>query len=116
MGYMYTSSTPGLQDELYAEQVAAFKQLPGPMSMSHLDLMPLLHACVRETLRLRPPIMSIMRKARQDFEVKAQGKTYIVPKGSQVRALLNEGWLVGVGWGCLNGWVCLDEGWLVGVG
>eukprot|EP00045_Choanoeca_perplexa_P008241 m.75954 g.75954 ORF g.75954 m.75954 type:complete len:538 (+) comp14413_c0_seq1:91-1704(+) len=80
----FICTVPGLQEELYEEQVAAFKQLPGPMSMSHLDLMPLLHACVRETLRLRPPIMTIMRKARQDFEVKANGKTFVVPKGSQV--------------------------------
>lgn len=62
----------------------AFKKLPGPLTMDHLELMPLLHACVRETLRLRPPIMSIMRRAREDFIVNAEGRKYVIPKGSQV--------------------------------
>eukprot|EP00049_Salpingoeca_infusionum_P017835 m.354555 g.354555 ORF g.354555 m.354555 type:complete len:530 (+) comp17053_c0_seq1:416-2005(+) len=80
----FICATPGLQEKLYEEQVAAFEKLPGPITMEHLDYMPLLHACVRETLRLRPPIMTIMRKARVDFEVTVKGKTYVIPKGSQV--------------------------------
>ena len=71
-------------DDLYKEQVEAFKKLPGPLTIDHLDHMPLLHACVRETLRLRPPIMTIMRRAREDFVVEADGRKYVIPKGSQV--------------------------------
>ncbi len=78
------SSVPGLQEKLYQEQVEAFKKLPGPLTIEHMQYMPILHACVRETLRLRPPIMSIMRKCREDITIVAEGKTYVVPKGSQV--------------------------------
>ncbi|EGD77209.1 lanosterol 14-alpha-demethylase [Salpingoeca rosetta] len=80
----FVCTVPGLLDKLYEEQKKAFEILPGPLSMEHLDHMPLLHACVRETLRLRPPIMCIMRRAREDFVVKAEGRTYAIPKGSQV--------------------------------
>eukprot|EP00055_Hartaetosiga_balthica_P005992 m.18369 g.18369 ORF g.18369 m.18369 type:complete len:529 (-) comp4953_c0_seq1:2024-3610(-) len=80
----FICSVDGLQDKLYKEQVAAFKTKPGKFTVEHLELMPLLHACVRETLRLRPPIMSIMRRARTDFEITANGKKYLIPKGSQV--------------------------------
>jgi sterol 14-demethylase len=77
----FICTTPGLQEALYEEQVRVFKDLPGPLSIEHLNRMPLLHATVRETLRLRPPIMSIMRRAREDFEVTANGRTYVIPKG-----------------------------------
>jgi sterol 14-demethylase len=80
----FVCSVDGLQEKLYEEQVAAFKELPGNFTIEHLELMPLLHACLRETLRLRPPIMSIMRKAREDFTVTANGKKYVIKKGSQV--------------------------------
>eukprot|EP01147_Barroeca_monosierra_P000814 gene814-4096_t len=80
----FVCTVTGLLDQLYEEQMEAFKKLPGPLTMDHLELMPLLHACVRETLRLRPPIMSIMRRAREDFIVNAEGRKYVIPKGSQV--------------------------------
>lgn len=83
----FASAIPGLQDQVYEEQVAAFKAMPGKLTIQHLDKMPLLHACVRETLRLRPPIMSIMRKCREDITIVANGRTYVVPKGGQVSCL-----------------------------
>lgn len=46
--------------------------------------MPLLHACVRETLRLRPPIMTMMRNVRKPLNVRVGDKEYIVPVGNQV--------------------------------
>ena len=46
--------------------------------------MPLLHACTRETLRLRPPIMQLMRNVREPLDVTANGKTFTIPKGAQV--------------------------------
>ena len=70
----------GLQDKLYEEQLAAMKGTSGALQLTDLDRMPLLHACVRETLRLRPPIMQLMRRARKSFEVTAKGKTYTIPK------------------------------------
>jgi len=94
----FICAVPGLQETLYQEQIEAFKKLPGPMTIQHLEYMPILHACVRETLRLRPPIMTIMRRCREDVPIVADGKTYVVPKGSQlcvsptVNARLEDEW------------------------
>ena len=80
----FVCASPGLQQRLYDEQRAAFEKMPGPLTLAHLDLMPLLHACVRETLRLRPPIMTMMRNVREPLRVKVGDKEYVVPKGNQV--------------------------------
>lgn len=73
-----------LQDRLYREQIDALGENPGPITLADLDKMPLLHACTRETLRLRPPIMQLMRNVREPLDVTANGKTYTIPKGAQV--------------------------------
>ncbi|EDQ86357.1 uncharacterized protein MONBRDRAFT_38433 [Monosiga brevicollis MX1] len=80
----FITTTPGLEEKLYQEQVELFKRRPGPLSYEHINEMPLLWACIRETLRLRPPIMSIMRRAREDYKVTVNGVEYVIPKGSQV--------------------------------
>lgn len=47
--------------------------------------MELMHNCVREALRLHPPLIMLMRYARQDLTVNSrEGKSYVVPKGSIV--------------------------------
>eukprot|EP00040_Diaphanoeca_grandis_P037107 m.240155 g.240155 ORF g.240155 m.240155 type:complete len:504 (-) comp33760_c4_seq1:310-1821(-) len=77
-------SDAGLYEKLYQEQVKALGMSKDPIKLEDLDNMPLLHACVRETLRLRPPIMQMMRKVRKTFDVNAEGKTYTIPAGNQV--------------------------------
>lgn len=43
--------------------------------------MDLLFNCLRETLRMHPPLIMLMRKCRQDLRVNAEdGKSYTVPK------------------------------------
>jgi hypothetical protein len=78
-----------MQEKLYEEQVEAFKKLPGPLSMEHFEHMPLLHACVRETLRLRPPIMAIMRRVKKEVVIEAEGRRYVIPKGAQVGSCIS---------------------------
>lgn len=80
----YICSVPGLQQELYEEQLRVAKQFPGPLTLEAIDHMGLLHSCIRETLRLRPPIMTMMRKARKTFTVVAHGREYVIPAGNQV--------------------------------
>lgn len=85
MGFFLCDEARGnYQDQLYKEQLEALGKNPGPLKLSDLDRMPLLHACVRETLRLRPPIMQLMRNARAPLEIEVRGKKYVIPKGSQV--------------------------------
>eukprot|EP00300_Choanocystis_sp_HF-7_P039645 c5958_g1_i1.p1 GENE.c5958_g1_i1~~c5958_g1_i1.p1 ORF type:complete len:275 (+),score=48.17 c5958_g1_i1:322-1146(+) len=41
-----------------------------------------LHRCVKEALRLHPPLMLLMRYVHEDFQVTTRaGKTYTIPKG-----------------------------------
>ena len=74
----------GYQDALFKEQETSMGASTDPISVEDLNQMPLLHACVRETLRLKPPIMQMMRKVRKEFTVKAGGKEYVIPAGNQV--------------------------------
>jgi len=46
--------------------------------------MEILHNCMRETLRLCPTFIMLLRKAERDFNVTAGGKTYTVPKNDYV--------------------------------
>ena len=74
-----------LQDRLYEEQKAAIGTgFDAKITVDHLAKMPLLHSCVRETLRLRPPIMQMMRRVRKKLEVTVGEKTYEIPVGNQV--------------------------------
>lgn len=69
---------------------------PGPMSLTNINNMKHLWACVRETLRMRPPLLTLMRlyatslmlsltsRCRTPFKVIAKGREYIIPKGNQV--------------------------------
>lgn len=57
------------------------------MTYEELKSLPLMTACIRETLRMHPPIHSIMRKVVQDIPVPptlaapSKDQTYVVPKG-----------------------------------
>ncbi|EEB96969.1 hypothetical protein MPER_03805 [Moniliophthora perniciosa FA553] len=84
-----------LQRGLYQEQVKHFSNPDGSFrSMSYEELreLPVLDSVIRETLRVHPPIHSIMRYVRDDVPVPptlsapSEDRTYIVPKGHYVLA------------------------------
>ena len=60
------------------------------MQYEEIRSLPVLDRVIRETLRVHPPIHSIMRKARADLPVPpslaapSENGTYIVPKGDIV--------------------------------
>jgi sterol 14-demethylase len=94
------ASQPGLIQEIYEEQVRVYGE--GDGSFRPLDYetqkssVPFLDCVVRETLRMHPPIHSIMRKVISDMPVPAtmatpysSGKsdqTYVIPAGHYVMA------------------------------
>ena len=55
-----------------------------PIDFDKVNEMELLHNCMRESLRLCPPLILLMRYAQKDFQVKANGKVYTVPQGDMV--------------------------------
>ncbi|KAJ6461291.1 lanosterol 14-alpha-demethylase [Mycena vulgaris] len=92
---LHIASRPDVADALYAEQVARFGNPDGtlrPMGYEDLRHLPLLDSCVRETLRVHPPIHSIMRQVREDVVVPAslaapsKDGVYVVPKDTYVLA------------------------------
>jgi len=92
---LHLAANPEVQEALYQEQLKHFGTPDGKMrSMTYEELrtLPLMDAVIRETLRLHPPIHSIMRKVRDDVVVPSslsapsKDKTYVVRKGHFVLA------------------------------
>ncbi|KAJ7285265.1 lanosterol 14-alpha-demethylase [Mycena rebaudengoi] len=92
---LHLASDTATADALYAEQVKHFGNPDGSLrTMSYEDFrhLPLLDSCVRETLRMHPPIHSIMRQVREDVVVPAslsapsKDGVYVVPKDTYVLA------------------------------
>lgn len=51
-----------------------------PLDYDALKNMPLLDNCIRETLRLKPPIIVLMRKVMEDVRY----KDYVIPEGDYI--------------------------------
>ncbi|KAJ7928760.1 lanosterol 14-alpha-demethylase [Mycena leptocephala] len=92
---LHLASQPEVADAVYDEQVKHFGNPDGsmrPMSYEDLRHLPILDSCVRETLRMHPPIHSIMRQVREDVVVPAtlaapsKDGVYVVPKDTYVLA------------------------------
>ncbi|XP_003222149.1 lanosterol 14-alpha demethylase [Anolis carolinensis] len=69
-----------LQEQCYAEQKAVCGEDLHALNYDQLKDMTLLENCLKETLRLRPPIMTMMRMARTPQTVAG----YTIPPGHQV--------------------------------
>ncbi|THU77363.1 cytochrome P450 [Dendrothele bispora CBS 962.96] len=89
------AAKPGFVEALYKEQVQYFGTADGKfrsLTYEELRALPLLDATIRETLRLHPPIHSIMRYVREDvpipptFAAPSKDGSYVVPKGNYVLA------------------------------
>ncbi|KZV61731.1 cytochrome P450 [Peniophora sp. CONT] len=92
---LHIAQRPDIQDALYAEQVKHFRESDGHFrtpTYEELKALPVLDSVIRETLRMHPPIHSIMRKVRQDMPVPptlaapSKDGTYVVPAGHYVMA------------------------------
>eukprot|EP00076_Gallus_gallus_P017230 XP_015136878.1 lanosterol 14-alpha demethylase isoform X2 [Gallus gallus] len=69
-----------IQEQCYAEQKAVCGDDLPPLTYDQLKDLSLLDRCLKETLRLRPPIMTIMRLAKTPQTVAG----YNIPPGHQV--------------------------------
>ncbi|KAG5733202.1 Lanosterol 14-alpha demethylase [Termitomyces sp. T112] len=92
---LHIAANPEIAEALYEEQVKHFSTPDGKLrSMTYEELraLPLMDSVIRETLRMHPPIHSIMRKVRDDVAIPpslsspGEDQTYIVPKGHFVMA------------------------------
>ncbi|KAK0521576.1 Lanosterol 14-alpha-demethylase [Tilletia horrida] len=99
------ASQPALVEELYAEQQQVWGDGSGSLRPLDYDTLktstPLLDAVIRETLRLHPPIHSLMRKvmspisvpptlaapgSRKDTSASSSDVGYVIPQGHYVMA------------------------------
>jgi len=85
------ADNPDITEALYQEQVEHFgtgeEGKFQPLTYESLKTLPILDAVIRETLRIHPPIHSIIRKVVSDLPVPptlsapSKDGTYVVPKG-----------------------------------
>ncbi|KAK9465209.1 cytochrome P450 [Lipomyces arxii] len=73
-----------IQNALYEEQVAVCGENLPELTYENLQELPLLNSVIRETLRMHPPLHSLMRKIRSDIAI--DGTRYVLPKGEYVLA------------------------------
>ncbi|KAH9960902.1 cytochrome P450 [Russula dissimulans] len=92
---LHLADSPDIAEELYQEQVKHFSNPDGtlrPPTYEELKSLPLLDSVIRESLRMHPPIHSIMRYVRADLVVPgtlsapSRDAQYVVPKGHFVLA------------------------------
>lgn len=78
---MYILSRPEIYEDVMKEQRAILgDDLEGELSFERLNEMEVLHSCIKEGLRLNPPLIYVMREVLQDVKC---GK-YTIPKGDLV--------------------------------
>ena len=78
---------PSYFDEIMAEQNELIAEYGTDFSLEVVDKMDKLHAAIKETLRLTPPLILVIRKALVDFQVKTMDPNtpdYTVPAGDWV--------------------------------
>ena len=78
------ASRPDIMEELYEEQLRILGNSSKPLTLENVQSLPLLMNVVRETLRLHPPIHSIMRKVKNPLHV--EGTNYVIPPSHVVLA------------------------------
>lgn len=71
------ASQPEVMEELYQEQLRVLGDITKPLTYEDLQALPLNMHVVQETLRLHPPIHSIMRKAKNPLPI--EGTNWVVP-------------------------------------
>ncbi len=88
---MFLLHNPRCLEEMLKEQQEVLKDIAGDKPLSTVDVnfdqishMSYLENCVKEALRLFPPLIMLMRMALEDIEVKQDGKSFIIPKGDIV--------------------------------
>jgi sterol 14-demethylase len=66
------------------EQKASLESNSTPLDADNVSKMEYLQNCVKEALRLHPPLIMLMRMAMQDIETTSNGETFVIPKGDIV--------------------------------
>jgi len=84
---LYIANNPKVLKKVMAEQEKIFSgksSQADPLEFDDVNSMEYLHNCMREALRLCPPLILLMRRVKKDIKMKIDGKAYNIPKGDTV--------------------------------
>lgn len=83
---MFLLHNPRCKAAFSAEQEAIMGEdsTATPLAYDHVGKMEYLENCIKESLRMHPPLILLMRMAMQDIETKVGDRTYTIPKGDIV--------------------------------
>ncbi|RIA97085.1 lanosterol 14-alpha demethylase [Glomus cerebriforme] len=109
---LYLAARPTLFNELRQEQIDILGSLHEPLTFDAIKKLTLHDNVVRETLRLRPPILNIIRKVLRDLPI--PGTQYVVPKDSYIQSVLavshrSEGYFESAETFNPNRWIDFDQ-------
>ncbi|KAL8827633.1 MAG: hypothetical protein Q9191_003067 [Dirinaria sp. TL-2023a] len=74
---LHLAAQPAVMEELYAEQLRVLGSISEPLTYDNIQQLPLVKYVIQETLRLHPPIHSIMRKVKNPLPI--EGTSWVVP-------------------------------------
>ncbi len=84
---LHMIATPATLDAAREEQRRVVAARGEALDMETLNSMDVLHRNIQEALRLGPPLIMVMRYAKESFEVAdSKGNKFVVPKGHIVAA------------------------------
>lgn len=81
---MFLAHKPEILTKVMEEQQQLLGDLKKPLDFDVVAEMDYLQNCVKESLRMYPPLIMLMRMAMTDIETKLDGKKYVIPKGDIV--------------------------------
>ncbi|CAG8606067.1 5058_t:CDS:2 [Acaulospora morrowiae] len=81
----FLAENPELFEQLRQEQIKVLGSLDAPLTFDAIKKLTLHDNVVRETLRLRSPLLCIMRKVVRDLPI--PNTNYVIPKGSYIQGV-----------------------------
>ncbi len=83
---LHLAAEPEMASELYNEQLSVLGSTDAPLSLDDVQKLPLHANVVRETLRLHPPVNSVMRKVKRPIPI--NGSAMYVPSSNILLAAI----------------------------
>lgn len=74
---LHLAAQPAVMEQLYAEQLRVLGSISERLTYDNIQQLPLVKYVIQETLRLHPPIHSIMRKVKNPLPI--EGTSWVVP-------------------------------------